>query len=463
MENPLPTLWRVMLIAALGAAAVLLVTREEAPRAQAPADPSAAADSARSSWKCVGCNLLVISIDTMRADHLGCYGYDRPTSPNLDRLASRALLFKDVLAQSSTTAPSHRSLFSGRFVYQHRNTLKGIPVMAGLLSTAGYQTAAFVDGGQMRPQFGFSKGFASYVTTNGRHLAGAQVGGGLAVINPMVEEWIATRPDGRFFLFVHTYDVHCPYTPPEPYRSMFLSGLSPSFEVEDKCGAAYFNGLDLGPHDFEYIAALYDGGVRYTDAKVQEILETVRRNGLVEDTVIVITSDHGESLGERRAVGHNNIYDVQLKVPLIIALPSGRARVIETPVQSVDILPTLLSILGVESPAGLPGVDLTTRLDEAGEDDRVRLSQNASGTSTTVYEGKHWALMIKQGKIRALYDLRIDPQQLNDLQHERPDVAARLFRDFLERDVPEAELRSRPRDLDPKIVEELKALGYVED
>jgi hypothetical protein len=117
--------------------------------------------------------------------------------------------------------------------------------MAGLLSRAGYQTAAFVDGGQMRPQFGFSKGFASYVTTNGRHLAGAQVGGGIAVINPKVEEWIATRPDGRFFLFVHTYDVHCPYTPPEPYRSMFTSGLSPSFEVEDKCGVAYFNDLDL--------------------------------------------------------------------------------------------------------------------------------------------------------------------------------------------------------------------------
>ena len=121
--------------------------------------------------------VLLITADTLRADKLGCYGYDRPTSPNLDRFASRALLFTDVLAQSSTTAPSHRSLFSGRFVYQHRNTLERIPVMAGLLSRAGYQTAAFVDGGQMRPQFGFSKGFASYVTTNGRHLAGAQVGG----------------------------------------------------------------------------------------------------------------------------------------------------------------------------------------------------------------------------------------------------------------------------------------------
>jgi uncharacterized sulfatase len=189
----------------------------------------------------------------------------------------------------------------------------------------------------------------------------------------------------------------------------------------------------------------------------------VRQNGLIDNTVIVITSDHGESLGERRAVGHNNIYDVQLKVPLIIALPSGRARAIETPVQSVDILPTLLGILGVDSPAGLPGVDLTTRLDEAGEDNRVRLSQNASGTSTTVYEGKHWALMVKQGKLRALYDLRVDPHQLNDLQHEQPAVAARLLRRFLERNVPETALRSRPKDLDPKIVEELKALGYAEE
>ncbi len=414
-------------------------------------------------WRCPNCNVLFVSIDTLRADHLGSYGYTRSTSPNIDRLASRSLVFSDVLAQSPTTAPSHRSMFSSSFVYQHRNRLRGLPVIAGLLSRAGYRTAGYVDGAQMRPEFGISKGFSSYDSTEGYHVDGAQIGGGLEAINPRAIEWLEKNGHERFFLFIHTYDVHCPYSPPEPYLSMFSEGRAPTFEIEGKCGARYFNRLNLTQRDFEYIAALYDGGIRYTDDKLQEILSALDRLGLTDETVVVITSDHGESLGERNHVGHNKVYDVQLKVPLIIALPSGRSQLIDAPAQSVDILPTLLTILGVDAPEGVSGIDLTDWLEGPRDENRVRLAQKANGSVATVNEGKRWALIIKWRQVNALYDLQADPRQENDVQHEHPDVVARLSQAFRDMRVPKEELKMRPEDLDPKIIEELKALGYTEE
>ena len=413
---------------------------------------------ATSGLRCPDCNLLLISIDTLRADRLGSYGYARETSPHIDRLAESGLVFRDVLAQVASTAPSHKSIFSGRYLFQHRNDLGPLPVMAGLLKAQGYRTAAFVDGGALGAKFGMTKGFDRYVDIRRASRSAEE---GLAGINPRFIRWLEDNAASRFFAFVHSYDVHCPYTPPEPYFSMFTGDYKPGFEVEDKCGLYYYNTLDLDPEAYAYIGALYDGGVRYMDERVAEILAALERLELDQNTVIVFTSDHGESLGERDVVGHNEVFEVQLKVPLIIRLPSRRHAVSEYPAQLIDLLPTLAAILGVDAPEGLPGTDLSQVLGSE-VTTRLRFAQNHNSTMSAIRPDKRWSLLLRQGMPFALYDVIADPAEGTDLLAQSADVAGRLFAAYQGLRVPEGALGELPEGLDAGDLERLKALGYLE-
>jgi hypothetical protein len=257
-----PPSWRAF--AAILAVALISCDSDPAMRnesAGAPGIEPAAAPELR----CTGCNLLLISIDTLRADRLGSYGYSRPTSPHIDALASKSLLYRDVLAQASSTVPSHKSIFSGLYVFEHRNRLDGKPVMAQLLADAGYRTGAFVDGGYLARDFGMDRGFETYFNAD----VAAGVAGsphGLRVINPAAIGWMTQHAEQPFFAFVHTYDVHCPYTPPEPYRSMFTGGYVPQVDLGMECDGDY-EGVELEERDFVHVSALYDGGIRYDGAR----------------------------------------------------------------------------------------------------------------------------------------------------------------------------------------------------
>lgn len=426
---------------------------------------SSAAQGGVAELRCEGCNVLFFSIDTLRSDRLGAYGYHRPTSPTLDALAEDGIVFLDVLAQSPTTAPSHRSFFSSTYVPEHGNDLTHLPVIASELKRHGYETAAFVDSGQMSPAFRLSKGFGSYVSTivELRNIVGT-VGGGLEQINPRVTEWLGRAHPKPFFLFVHTYDVHCPYDPPEPFRSMFTDKeFKPAFDATGRCGKDYFNQLALGAEDFAHIGAIYDGAIRYTDSKIGEILATIESLGLADKTLIVVTSDHGESLGERGLVGHNRIYDVQLKVPWIIRLPSRAHRVVHAPVESIDMLPTLLAMLGKQPPQGLSGRNLLQALvDGKWEDDRLRVAHTADGRDAAVHEGKRWSLIMTGGQPTALYDLLADPTEETDLSQRHPDVVQRLTARLARFDHQSRTLRDLPEELDDETRRDLEALGYVE-
>jgi arylsulfatase len=414
---------------------------------------------------CEDCNVLFFSIDTLRADRLGSYGYARPTSPTLDALAKDGIVFRDVLAQAPTTAPSHRSFFSSTYVPEHGNELKHLPVIASELARHGYATAAFVDSGQLAPAFGLTKGFASYTSTDveRRDVVGT-FGGGLEQLNPRVIRWLEGKHDKPFFLFVHTYDVHCPYDPPEPFRSMFVDkAYTPRFDATGRCGKDYYDGLNLGAKEFAHIGAIYDGAIRYTDGKMAEILAALERLGLSDKTLIVVTSDHGESLGERGFVGHNRVYDVQLKVPWIMRLPSRAQRVVHAPVESVDILPTLLSMLGKQAPGTLSGRDLLPRLvDGKWEDNRLRVAHTGSRKMATVHEGKRWSLIVQDDKPPALYDLLADPTEETDLSQRHSDVVRRLMSALARFDPTKREVRELPQGLDEKTLRDLKALGYVQ-
>ena len=431
-------------------------------------DPAMRSESARvphiepvaaPELRCTDCNLLLISVDTLRADRLGSYGYSRPTSPNLDALASKSLLFRDVLAQASSTVPSHKSIFSGLYVFEHRNRLDGRPVLAQLLASAGYRTGAFVDGGYLSREFGMDRGFETYFDADvAEGLEGAPHG--LHVINPAAIAWMTEHSAQRFFAFVHTYDVHCPYAPPEPYRSMFTSDYVPPVDLGTRCGEDGYEGRILTEQDFAHVSALYDGGVRYLDAKLQELLDALERLGLEHKTVVVVTSDHGESLGEHGRIGHNGWFDEQLKVPLIIYDPTGPSFVSDTPAQSIDILPTLLGILGVDPPRSLSGVDLTATLRNAvGSDARTRLAQ--AGRAVSIRADGRWNLILLSGKRHALFDLTVDPLESVDLMEQETDVVTKLVDLYRKLQVPEREAPIHPADLDEAKRRRLRALGYM--
>ncbi|MGI9590433.1 MAG: sulfatase [Myxococcota bacterium] len=414
--------------------------------------------------RCPGCNLLLVSIDTLRADRLGCYGYARPTSPNLDALAARSIVFRDVLAQSPTTAPSHRTIFSGRYVFEHRNDLSSVPVMAELLAREGYRTAGFIDGGQLRPQFGLQRGFETWFDAR-RGVRGLTGPGGLEVLNPELIAWLERHRAGPFFAFLQTYDVHCPYAPPEPYASLFTDGLETQLEDPGRCGKHLRDepDLELGPADLAYIGALYDGGVRYVDAKLAQVIEALARLGLDRNTVLIVTSDHGESLGERAWLGHNHVYDVQLKVPLIVYVPGGPQAVVDAPAQSLDLLPTVLALLGIEGPA-LPGLDLLA-LAFASSDPppRVRLAESTSLRRRSVRIDDRWSLVLDEGAAVELYDLAADPAEESNLIGSQPQVARSLLAASRQLGSGSGALPEFPDDLDDEMREQLRALGYATD
>ncbi len=427
--------------------------------------PSRVIEEGPDGFVCENCNLLIISVDTLRADRLGSYGHHRPTSPNIDAIADRSVVFRDVLAQAPTTAPSHRSILSGRYVFQHRNDVSDVPLLAELLREQDYSTAAFVDGAQMSEAFGMSRGFESYFDTGGYHASGAQIGGGLAEINPVLIPWLEANADWPFFALVHTYDVHCPYTPPEPYRSMFTeAAFAPDFEVEGRCGIHYFNDLELQPRDFEHISSLYDGGVRYADAMLAEIFEALDRLDLYDDTLVVITSDHGEALGEGGIVGHNDVYDTHLKVPMILHLPTRRHVDIEGPVQLVDLMPTVLGMLQIEPPAGMAGVDLRPGIARAGVGrERLRYADNEDATRATVRVDQRWSLVVEGDVTEGLYDLEGDPEERTSLAAEHPERTGLMLEEYRRLRTTTEPVRVYPEGLDPEAIEQLRALGYLED
>ena len=418
-------------------------------------------------------SLILVSIDTLRADHLGAYGYVRPTSPNLDRLAQRGVRFADVLTQSTSTKMSHKSIFAAALPTRHRGSLAGLETLAETLAGAGYDTAAFVDGGYMRNRFGNGDGFALYVDDlSGAALPGERPvadrkGGGFEVLLPRAEAWLAERSARPFFLFLHSYDTHCPYNPPGEYARMFESAGAGAVDLEGLCGWRDFGPERLTPAVRDAIRDRYDGGIRHADARLGAFLDRLGAAGLLARTVVAVVSDHGESLGERDWVGHNRLHVPQLFVPWIMAGPGLPApRVVETPAQLVDVMPTLLDLLGYPVPEGLAGISLLPAVQGSRETpDRVRVCEIRGARA--LLRGP-WVL-VQRIRDRAplwLYRRDLDPEAARNLASDHPEVvreieaawaasAARLG-------VADGDLPADEAVDDEQVRQELRTLGYLE-
>jgi len=282
------------------------------------------------SYSCPECNVVLICIDTLRADHLGCYGHSHNTSPNIDTLAGQACLFSNAYSTSSWTFPSHFSLFTSKYpntsdhiVYPQIKRFDDSHVtLSEVLKSQGYDTVAFTGGGFVAAELGFSQGFDAYVTHGRRFEQNFD----------QMSEWLAGHdPARKFMLFFHGYNTHRPYHPPENLVNKYID------EIPDECKGVTFKDQDPGwgaclkaRGGPEYRAAQYDSEIYFVDAMMGELFRQLKENGLYENSIIIITSDHGEELGDHGGSDHiNTLYQELIKVPFILRVPHADAQVIQ--------------------------------------------------------------------------------------------------------------------------------------
>ena len=359
-------------------------------------------------------NIVLVSIDTLRADHLSIYGYERPTSPRIDAWArDRATVFRRVVAPSSWTLPSHFSLFTGIDGFAHPANHNSISIdasayrfLAAQLLEAGYRTRAVTGGAYVSPDYGLARGFESFRWWERKDLRDRE----LPTHLESVHRWLDSEPEGPFFLFFHTYEVHTPNPGREPWFSRFHGG--PDDRVVDlgppdpPDPAAGFLGVGhfvarrvtspeterLGAADASLPRDAYDSNIAYADELLGPLLDRLSRPPFGERTLVAIVSDHGESLGDEGRAGHALSSLDNLLVPMLVAMPGGatRGREVATQVRLHDLYPTLLEAAGVPVPDGLDAKSLSALLrgeSEAGRPAYAYVATTNRGLSLLTPDG----------------------------------------------------------------------------
>lgn len=422
-------------------------------------------------------NVLLVSIDTLRADHLAAYGYGRETAPSLTRLAEDGARFASSYAQSSSTVPTHASLFTGRYPFQHGSYHVGLPVaasentLAERFAAAGYRTFGAASSVRFRGDTGFDQGFERFLRfdeleKNARSEA----------LTDAFLAWQERTPE-PWFAFLHYFDPHQPYAPPEPFRSRWHPGLA-GLRPEGTSDYLYFHdGADkpVPPDVLAWLQALYDGEIRFLDVQLARLFVRLAPRPGTPGTIVVVTSDHGEEFKEHGGLSHSRrLHEELVRVPLLVWWPGHIAagRVIDAPVQSVDVLPTLLELAGVSEPDALPGRSQAAVLlgavpsDAAPPDGGTVLAQirAARWALTTDVAGSRFKYVSRDDAPHRLFDLGRDPAERTDVLGERPEVAALLQARAAEIGVdaaPDADVRARA--VDPEIRKRLREIGYVEE
>jgi arylsulfatase A-like enzyme len=427
-------------------------------------------------------SVILISLDTLRPDHLSCYGYGRPTSPHLDNLAKEGVLFKTAISQAPYTLPSHMSMLTSLYPSFHGVNFvedgvaldESVPTLADFFYRQGYRTWAITGGGQMDRSYGFSRGFENYIQYTAR----------TEDLEKKVGETIAfleDHKDGDVFVFFHVYGTHVPYHP----RSSYNIFVDPDYEGPADGEIATIANLNkniasIDKNDVEHVIALYDGTIRQTDEAIGRLLDYLKDSGLDQRTLVIVTSDHGEELLEHSkiAVHSHTLFDELLRVPLIFRGPGIPARdsALEEQVQSIDITPTILELARIDpGRAKFQGRSLLSLIQgkRKGKAEKYAFSERLPSDDT------HWRSVrtpnykfillqdVKDGTSMNyfFFDLLKDPGEQKSLVlspgrrkawEDRIQFLIEANRRNLLR-APE-----KKRTLDSKTLETLRALGYIQ-
>lgn len=399
-------------------------------------------------------NVILVSLDTTRADHLSCYGYFRRTSPHIDRVAEEGVVFTDHFSPHIPTYPGHTTLMTGKDIYAHQITCQsgtpepaeGVRMLAEILRDEGYYTAAADNLGRW-----FARGFERIETYGWDYSQKHSLRKGEAVLEASLKVLNeAAAQDNPFFLFFHFWDPHTPYLPPAPFSRMFYEGNE--LDTDNTSMDAlwdfepfrrYFAEWMPGVTDIEFPKAQYDAEIAYMDACFAHILTRLEELGISEDTLVVLTADHGEELDEHAHwFDHHGLYDTNIHIPLIMRCPSllPAGKRIGGLTRMYDVAPTILDLLGLREVAareGMLGSSLLPLIESPavtarGITDAIHITENTwmkkRGLRTHA-----WKLIVPletpdlHGNSEVeLYHLPTDPGELNNIAAERPDVVAHL-------------------------------------
>lgn len=464
-------------VPAEGAAAPAPALRLVAPRIVAPGMAQETSDPVPTGIRSSRPNIVVYMVDTLRADHLGAYGGSVPT-PHFDAFADTAVLFERAVAQSSWTKAAVASIFTGLWPPAHGavgiddELSAELPGLAGLLAGAGYETVAIVANAFVSETFGFARDFERFHFFRNRLVRSDR-------LHQQVVRWLDQRASegvGRpFFLYVHTIDPHVPYDPPtELRRELALEVSDPELgsirHIQDlKRGRA---SADAGER--EQLVRLYDAEIAYNDRQFGRLLEALAERGLEDDTVVVVTSDHGEAFEEHGRWTHGlDLHREVLGVPLLVRTPGFRqGRRVTEPVQHIDLFPTLLELAGIEPPSGSGprGRSLLPWIEADGpatpEERAIYSHLDYVGHRGASVLWREWKLILPLsrpfGDTPLLFDLSVDPGETVDLAAKRPVVAG-----YLETLIRRQLRLSRPpgavaAELDAETTRQLEALGYLD-
>jgi len=399
-------------------------------------------------------NVILITIDTVRADHLGCYGYKLIETPNLDSLAASGVRFRNAFTPVPITLPAHSVILTGTYPmrtgmhdFSGNRLNRTQPTLATVLGQNGYSTAAVMGSAVLDSRFGLNRGFDFYYDHfDFSRLDERNIDAMMRPGNEVVDQalgWLEGNHKKHFLLWIHLYDAHHPYHPPSPYRE-------------------------------RYRAHLYDGGIAFVDAQVGRLVQYLKAHGLYEKSLIVVAGDHGEGLGEHGEKTHGFfIYDTTLHVPMIFKLPDGAAEdklVVEEAANLADLLPTILDLVGVAQPRDLQGRSLVAAMRgkpigvrdaDYAETYLPRIHFNWSELRGVRYRQYHFI----DAPRPELYDVSSDPHELKNLYAAQRAISNEMRKrlgQLIRQYTPAAAVKTaEATGLDPALMERLKSLGYV--
>ena len=430
-------------------------------------------------------NVLIVSIDSLRHDYLGCTGDPRGATPWMDRLAAEGILFENALATSSWTLPSHMSLLTGQYPASHGVTGDGRSLppekesLAEILGGRGYRTAGFVSGPYLHRSYGFDQGFEVYehcvnygeeLNEKGRVANVIRVNqrSHQGLTSPRLDDrtgkWLRELPRGEpFLLFVHYWDPHYDYIAPFPYDTWLDPGFSDRFHTNGFLQNRKIH-AEMPARHRRRMLDLYRGEIRYTDGFLGRLLQRLEERGDLSRTIVVLVSDHGEEFFEHGNKGHRiNLYEETLRIPMLIRYPDGRGAgtIVREPVSLVDVAPTVLAALSLETPDEIQGTDLARAasggLGREGVVGELHQSLDAWRTAS-------WKLILDRASgASELYALDVDPGESSDQSEAEPEVVERLRAELA---ATNAGLHAPDSvgvpALDEATENQLKALGYTD-
>lgn len=438
-------------------------------------------------------HIILISIDCLRADHLGCYGYRKNTSPHIDEFARHNFIFKNCYAQAPWTLPSHMSMLTSLYPGSHgigyRPPHTALPPAAVTLTewlkNRGYRTKAFVSGHWLAGKYGFDQGFDTYIEKRHRQFHDAETQ------NRYIHRDLKKYKGNKLFMFLHYFDVHSdyeklPYDSPLPYRRMFYPDYNGSFDggAGDLLATEYLrhvndNRIKLKEEDLKYIISLYDGGIAYLDRCIAELFTLLKREGLYDNSLIILTSDHGEEFQEHDYMLHSNprFHQELLHIPLIVKLPANRDHapaIIMDLVESIDFMPTILDYLKLKNIPGIQGESFLSLVDASSKVERknktYRFAECYADNRGVVRQcaaigTRRWTLLnddLSDPARYQLFDRFNDPDERFDCISQYPQIAGLLKKEILIRiSRPAAVPGGEKVPLSDSEKKRLETLGYL--